>query len=55
MNARAKELERATHQLSNIESIVKPLNWNDLVEVGFEDIDPNGYFTGKNSKFRGLK
>ncbi|GEB71756.1 Phage integrase family protein [Pseudoalteromonas carrageenovora] len=51
----SKELDRATYQLSNIESIVKPLNWNELVDDGFRDIDPEGYFTGKHPKFRSLK
>jgi integrase len=47
------ELNKATLQLANPESKVKPLDWKTLVEHGFDDIDPQGYFTGKNPKLRG--
>jgi hypothetical protein len=32
---------------------VKALDWQTLVEHGFDDIDPQGYFTGKHPKLRG--
>jgi hypothetical protein len=38
---------------ANVESKVKSLDWKSLVEHGFEDIDPQGYFTGKHPKLRG--
>lgn len=47
------ELNKSTLQLANPESKVKPLDWKTLVEHGFDDIDPQGYFTGKNPKLRG--
>lgn len=47
------ELTQATLQLANPESKVKSLDWKTLVEHGFEDIDPQGYFTGKHPKLRG--
>jgi integrase len=47
------ELNKATLQLANPESKVKALDWKTLVEHGFEDIDPQGYFTGKYPKLRG--
>ncbi len=34
-------------------SPVKALDWKELVEHGFDDIDPQGYFTGKHPKLRG--
>lgn len=49
----SNELNKATLQLSNPESIVKTLDWQTLVEHGFEDIDPQGYFSGKHPKLRG--
>lgn len=47
------ELNKATLQLANPESKVKALDWKTLVEHGFDDIDPQGYFTGKHPKLRG--
>lgn len=47
------ELDKATLQLANPESKVKTLDWKSLVEHGFEDIDPQGYFTGKHPRLRG--
>ena len=47
------ELNKATLQLANPESKVKALDWQTLVEHGFDDIDPQGYFTGKHPKLRG--
>lgn len=47
------ELTQATLQLAKPESKVKSLDWKTLVEHGFEDIDPQGYFTGKHPKLRG--
>ncbi len=47
------ELTKATLQLANPESKVKNLDWKTLVEHGFEDIDPQGCFTGKHPKLRG--
>ncbi|GAC35351.1 phage integrase family protein [Paraglaciecola polaris LMG 21857] len=47
------ELNKATLQLANPESKVKSLDWKSLVEHGFDDIDPQGYFTGKHPKLRG--
>lgn len=47
------ELNKATLQLANPESKVKALDWKTLVEHGFDDIDPQGYFTGKNPKLSG--
>jgi integrase len=47
------ELTKATLQLANPESKVKSLDWKTLVEHGFEDIDPQGCFTGKHPKLRG--
>lgn len=45
----SKRLTEATEQLEN--SIEHPsLDWKALVENGFEDIDPFGYFTGKQPK-----
>ena len=48
------ELNKATSQLANPESKVKAINWEDLVQYGFEDIDSAGFFTGKNPKFKGV-
>lgn len=47
------ELTQATLQLENPESKVKALDWKALVEHGFDDIDPQGYFAGKYPKLRG--
>ncbi len=47
------ELTKATLQLANPASKVKSLDWKTLVEHGFDDIDPQGYFTGKHPKLRG--
>ncbi|MEZ8192605.1 gamma-mobile-trio recombinase GmtY [Vibrio sp. 1F279] len=47
------ELTQATLQLANPESKIKPLDWKELIEYGFDDIDPQGYFTGKHPKMRG--
>lgn len=44
-------LTAATEQLANPGSNVKALDWKPLVEHGFRDIDPDGYFTGKYPKF----
>jgi len=44
------ELTHATLQLANPESKVKALDWQKFVEHGFDDIDPQGYFTGKHPK-----
>lgn len=46
-------LNKATLQLANPESKVKALDWKELVKHGFDDIDPQGYFTGKHPKLRG--
>ena len=46
-------LNKATQQLTNPQFKVEALNWEKLTEYGFSDIDPYGYFTGKNPKFRG--
>jgi hypothetical protein len=48
--------ERATSKLdgqqyANFKNDVA-LSWSNLMESGFEDIDPDGLFTGKYSKFR---
>jgi integrase len=43
-------LNAATIQLSNPESKVNTLHWKDLVMYGFDDIDPLGYFTGRQPK-----
>ncbi|WP_257325972.1 gamma-mobile-trio recombinase GmtY [Pseudoalteromonas rhizosphaerae] len=51
----SNELQEATNQLSHTESVVKPIDWVDFVQSGFDDIDPQGYFTGKKPKFRSLK
>ena len=50
----SEELNKATLQLANPESRVKAHDWKELVEYGFEDIDPQGYFTGKHPKLRGM-
>lgn len=47
------ELINATLQLANPESKVQALDWKALVEHGFNDIDPQGYFTGRYPKLRG--
>jgi integrase len=47
------ELNKATLQLANPKSKVKSLDWQTLVEHGFDDMDPQGYFTGKHPKLRG--
>lgn len=47
------ELNRATLQLASSESKVKTLDWKSLVENGFGDVDPQGYFSGKYPKLRG--
>ena len=47
------ELTQATLQLANPESKVKALDWKTLIENGFDDVDPQGYFTGKHPKLRG--
>ena len=44
------ELNKATLQLANPESKVKALDWQTLTEHGFNDIDPQKYFTGKHPK-----
>ena len=46
-------LTQATLQLANSKSKDIELDWKDLVENGFGDIDPYGYFTGKHPKLRG--
>ena len=46
------ELNQATLQLANPESKVKALDLKELVEHSFNDIDPQGYFTGKYPKLR---
>ncbi len=46
-------LTQATLHLSSPKSRVKEWDWKDLVENGFDDIDPYGYFTGKHPKLRG--
>ena len=43
-------LSEATERLTLTDSNVKPLDWQSLVEKGFEDIDPLGYFTGEHPK-----
>ena len=43
-------LTEATQQLANPDSKVKALDWKNLVEHGFNEIDPDGYFTGKHPK-----
>jgi integrase len=43
-------LNKATLQLANPDSHIKSLDWKTLTEHGFEDIDPNGHFTGKHPK-----
>lgn len=48
------ELNKATLQLANPESKVKPLNWQALTEHGFSDIDPSSYFISKHPKL-GMK
>ncbi|NQY62128.1 MAG: site-specific integrase [Alteromonadaceae bacterium] len=45
------ELTEATLQLADPDSKVKAFDWKELVEYGFGDIDPQGFFTGKNPKF----
>ena len=47
------ELTKATLLLANPDSKVKILDWRALTEHGFNDIDPQGYFTGRNPKLRG--
>ena len=47
------ELTKATLLLANPDSKVKILDWKALTEHGFNDIDPQGYFTGRNPKLRG--
>lgn len=47
------ELNKATLQLATPESQIRALDWQKLIECGFEDIDPQGYFSGKYPKFRG--
>ena len=42
-------LTQASLQLASPQS-KQALDWKDLVEYGFEDIDPEGYFTGKNPR-----
>jgi len=39
--------------LSKLDNQEKPLDWKKLTEVGFEEIDPNGLFTGKYPKLGG--
>ncbi|PNW66974.1 gamma-mobile-trio recombinase GmtY [Aeromonas veronii] len=46
------ELNKATFELTNPRSKVKPLDWQTLTEYGFNDIDPQGIFTGKHPKLR---
>lgn len=46
------ELNRATIQLANSESKVKTFDWKELAKYGFDDIDPQGFFTGKHPKLR---
>lgn len=45
-----KELDKATLQLASPNQQVKSLDWKELTEHGFKDIDPNGHFTGKYPK-----
>jgi len=47
----SNKLEIATKKLNRLEE--KPsLAWEELVKYGFEDIDPEGYFSGSNPKLR---
>ncbi|MCR3962329.1 MULTISPECIES: gamma-mobile-trio recombinase GmtY [Aeromonas] len=46
----SEALTEATLQLASPDSKVQPLDWQALTEHGFEDIDPQGYFTGKHPK-----
>lgn len=46
-------LNKATLLLANTESRTPKTDWKTLVEYGFDDIDPQGLFTGKNPKLRG--
>jgi hypothetical protein len=45
-------LEKASQQLENAESSDQPLDWKSLLQYGFEDIDPLGYFSGKSPRLR---
>ncbi len=40
----------ATKKLIMPNAKVKPVNWQSLIEHGFDDIDPQGYFTSKQPK-----
>jgi len=49
----SEALFQATQQLqlgSDKEKIPASFDWNTLAEHGFEDLDPNGHFTGKNPR-----
>jgi len=41
-------LNETTDQLALPGSGVRPLGWASLLEQGFDDIDPQGLFTGNN-------
>ncbi|MFU1553512.1 gamma-mobile-trio recombinase GmtY [Aeromonas sp. A04] len=45
-------LNEASQQLENTESSEQPLSWKSLLQYGFEDIDPQGYFSGKSPLLR---
>lgn len=47
------ELNRASLQLANDQTKGKAQSWKELIEYGFDDIDPYGYFSGKTPKLRG--
>lgn len=54
-NKVSEALSLASEQLKKREGTSKPtvsLEWGSLTEYGFEDIDPNGIFTGRHARLR---
>ena len=45
-----RALEAATELLAQSDSQVQAPDWQTLVQHGFDDIDPQGYFTGQHPK-----
>jgi integrase len=45
-------LNEASEQLALDNTNIKPPSWQSLIEYGFDDIDPQGYFSGKRPKLK---
>ncbi|MBO8344085.1 hypothetical protein ID068_34850 [Pseudomonas aeruginosa] len=46
-------LSAASEQLARPDAKIMVTDWKALVEHGFEDIDPQGFYTGKRPRLEG--